>query len=256
MFNPSETDKSLNVVFDESTPMHVQGSFRLSSPVWITAIPEIPVDCNNQAKFTVKWDVVLTNDNDVEFCVGVASNTDKKWYFTNTKSMNDRNNAQTFANFFNSGDVVRVILEREPQTYQCTMSATNLTMSKKDPTQEFMHQLMFTCSDPLFPVVCISSPAQAYTMQSVAQTKENETDEWDTTSKRFKVNPIKPPELTWKDWDWWFTRKNGGGKSKMTRKRLKKKSGNVTRRKFKRANMKTTRMRKRLHAHKKIKMNS
>jgi hypothetical protein len=117
-------------------------------------------------------------------------------------------------------------------------------------------------------------------MQSVAQTTllqsdlltpslgasvdTTEEDEWEKTSKNFQVpRSIKQPELTWKNLGWWTSSLSslsslftGGGKSKMTRKRqLRLKKGcNTTYHKFKRANMKTTRMRKKFHAHKKIRM--
>jgi hypothetical protein len=247
------------VVFDASNPMHVQGDYRLppSQPAWVTSIPDIPVECKNAAAFTVQWDVIMTNDpdHDSEFCVGVASNvTDKKWYFTTTKSVNDMKTVQSFGRFFNSGDVVRLTLERNAT--KCTLSATNITQSKTG--SEFMHALMFDCSDALCPIVCISSPSQSYTMQSVAQTEaEREWNEWDASQMRIKTKPLSPPQSTWRDWDWWsslFTRKKGGQSKMTTRKRLNK-GCNATRRKIKRTNVKTTRVRKRLRAQK-IKMNS
>ena len=243
VFNPGEHDKLLNVVFDPNTAMQVQGSFT-GNPAWIPAIPGIPLECNEQEKFIVQWDVSLTSSSGVVFCLGVIGDMDKKWYFTNTKSMNDLRVVQTFDNFFNSGDVVRVSLERVRQTNQCTLTATNLTMNE-------MHTLEFVCPDLLCPVVCISDPSQIYRMQSVAQTTEE--DEWDIAIKQFPATSIKQPELTWKNLRWWTSLFTGGGKSKMTRK---KKNGNAnsTRRKFKHANMKTNRMRKKLHTHKKIRM--
>ena len=286
MFNPSKHDQAQNVEFDVNDPTQVQGSFRvqLSNPAWIRAIPGIPLECNEQENFMVQWDVSLTGNG---FGLGVISNIDKKWYFTNTESYNDRRVSESFVNFFNSGDVVRVSLER--QKNQCTLTATNLTMNKRDPNTAFKHMLEFTCPDLLCPVVCISNASQIYKMQSVAQTTllqsdlltpslgasaattsdlltpslgasaatNEEDDEWEKTSKNFQVpRSIKQPELTWRNLGWWTSLFAGGGKSKMTRKRqLRLKKGcNTTYRKFKRANMKTTRMRKKFHAHKKIRM--
>ena len=267
MFNPSEHDQRQNVVFNVNDPTQVQGSIRVNpeNPAWIRAIPGIPLECNEQEKFMVQWDVSLPASSDFEFCMGVISDMDKKWYFTNTKSYNDRLVSELFVNFFNSGDVVRVSLERVRQTNQCTLTATNLTMNKRDPNTAFKHMLEFTCPDLLCPVVCISNASQIYKMQSVATTEANsDYDTWRKDTSQYPTPVLVLPDLTWTDLNWWSQTlkkiKNkitgSGGKSKMTRKRqLRLKKGcNTTYRKFKRANMKTTRMRKKFHAHKKIRM--
>ena len=248
-FAPSLTQK-IKLAYD--LPDFVQGKFTINPdddpPLWIHATPGIPSECDKKNKFVVQWDIVVSTG--VNVCVGVQDANDKRWYFTDAKSGTAELSTDTpsFNNVFKSGDTVRVILERDPQENQCTMHLRNLTeQDRKAATAATATQnseditLNFVCPDPLFPVVCIRDPSQSYAIKSVHATDEN--DSFTKTTKLFKPMPIKAEQSIWKQsWDQIMSMFKRGGK---TRKRRNKRG---TRRKFKRANMKT---RNRHHTRKK-----
>jgi hypothetical protein len=194
-------------------------------PTWVTATPGIPPTCA-----TATWYLKLEDQQNSSFYVGVAAtsatnaNAHKdNWYFTDFGMFANDNEvtATKFARqFFKSDDVVIVNLTR---------NGSNVTLTVINRNTNEKRALNFMCNDSLTPMVGVASEGQSYEIISAVVPDDEELD----PAGFFKpVQPIK--HETW--WEKFLSGfKKGGGKSKITRKRLKKKGGNVTRhRKFKR----------------------
>ncbi|NBX88078.1 MAG: hypothetical protein EBQ97_06130, partial [Bacteroidetes bacterium] len=172
----------------------VKGEFTLRDRTWVTATPDIPPTCT-----TATWCLKLEDDKNSSFYVGVAA--------TSATNANAPKDNWYFTNFGMFAKGIEVTATPFPKPFfksddvvcvNLARNGPNVTLTVTNRNTNERHALNFTCNDSLTPMVGIDSVGQSYEIISAV------------------------------------VRKNGGGKSKITRKRLKKKGGNVTRhRKFK-----------------------
>jgi hypothetical protein len=194
--------------------------------VWVTATPCISDDAI--------WFLELKNAKPNMFYVGVSNSdsdpgTHTRWYFANDGCYQNVVKMKSIPGVFESGSTYIFKMRREEKTE--TISQVIIQIVPSGGAAGDIHELKFLCNetDFLYPMVGLSAMGQMYEFKYPSRLIAAEV--------KAAEAPAEAPAPSWYN-RFANTVKNtfNGGKSKITRKRLKKKDGNVTRhRKFKRA---------------------